>query len=281
MAHLELAGLRDPVEVSNRLMMPMIKLIPPDFTTEGYACRVVDLKKEYVLKSETVRALRGVTFDVPAGDYVAIMGPSGSGKSTLLNMLGCLDKPTSGSLWLGNDDVATMNDDQLADIRSQRIGFVFQAYNLIQQLTVVENIQVPLFYQGRTLSKEQQTRSIELAKMVGLGERLDHRPTQLSGGQQQRVAIARSLVNDPYFILADEPTGNLDSRTTEEILQLFEKLNDEGRTVILVTHEDEVSKRAKRVVRLKDGRLQWDRTNSQEVRDAAAKYAIENMPVEV
>ena len=247
---------------------------------QRFACRVADLKKEYVLKSETVRALRGVTFDVPEGDYVAIMGPSGSGKSTLLNMLGCLDQPTSGSLWLGTDDAAKMNDDQLADIRSQRIGFVFQAYNLIQQLTVVENIQVPLFYQGKSLTKRQKEKSIELAHLVGLGERLTHRPTQLSGGQQQRVAIARSLVNDPFFILADEPTGNLDSRTAEEILQLFEKLNNEGKTIILVTHEDEVSKRAKRVVRLKDGRLQWDRQNSQEVRDAAAKFAIENLPVE-
>ena len=247
---------------------------------QRFACRVADLKKEYVLKSETVRALRGVTFDVPEGDYVAIMGPSGSGKSTLLNMLGCLDQPTSGSLWLGTDDAAKMNDDQLADIRSQRIGFVFQAYNLIQQLTVVENIQVPLFYQGKSLTKRQKEKSIELAHLVGLGERLTHRPTQLSGGQQQRVAIARSLVNDPFFILADEPTGNLDSRTAEEILQLFEKLNNEGKTIILVTHEDEVSKRARRVVRLKDGRLQWDRQNSQEVRDAAAKFAIENLPVE-
>jgi putative ABC transport system ATP-binding protein len=173
-----------------------------------------------------------------------------------------------------------MNDNQLATIRSQRIGFVFQSYNLIQQLTVVENIQVPLFYQGRSLTREQNKRTVELAKMVGLGQRLDHRPTQLSGGQQQRVAIARSLVNNPYFILADEPTGNLDSRTSEEILQLFERLNVEGKTIILVTHEDEVSKRAKRVVRLKDGRLQWDKTNTQEVRDAAAQYAIDNMPVE-
>ena len=244
------------------------------------ACSIRDLKKEYVLKSETVRALRGVSFDVPEGDYVAIMGPSGSGKSTLLNMLGCLDQPTSGSLFLGTDDVARMTDDQLAEVRSKRIGFVFQSYNLIQQLTVVENIQVPLFYQGR-LGPKEHARSIELAELVGLGERLGHRPTQLSGGQQQRVAIARSLVNDPYFILADEPTGNLDSRTTEEILQLFEKLNNEGRTIILVTHEDEVSKRAKRVVRLKDGLLQWDKKNSEEVRAAAAAYAIAKMPVEV
>jgi len=177
--------------------------------------------------------------------------------------------------------VAKMSDDELADIRSKRIGFVFQSYNLIQQLTVVENIQVPLFYQGKPLTAAQRARSVDLAKMVGLGDRLDHRPTQLSGGQQQRVAIARSLVNDPFFILADEPTGNLDSRTTEEILQTFERLNNEGRTIILVTHEDEVSKRAKRVVRLKDGRLQWDKVNTQQVRDDAARYAIENMPVEV
>jgi len=245
-----------------------------------HACRIRELKKEYVLKSETVRALRGVTFDVPAGDYLAIMGPSGSGKSTLLNMLGCLDQPSAGELYLGEDNVAKMSDDELAEVRSRRIGFVFQSYNLIQQLTVVENIQVPLFYQGR-LGAREQARCLELAEMVGLSDRLSHRPNQLSGGQQQRVAIARSLVNDPYFILADEPTGNLDSRTTEEILQLFQRLNEEGRTIILVTHEDEVSKRAKRVVRLKDGLVQWDRANTQEVRDHAAKYAIDNMPLEV
>ncbi len=259
------------------------------FAAEGYsatgdlpvqlACSIRDLKKEYVLKGETVRALRGVSFDVPEGDYVAIMGPSGSGKSTLLNMLGCLDKPTSGELLLGKDNVANMTDDQLAEIRSTRIGFVFQSYNLIQQLTVVENIQVPLYYQGKLGPKERK-RCEELAALVGLGNRLSHRPTQLSGGQQQRVAIARSLVNDPYFMLADEPTGNLDSKTTAEILALFDRLNEEGRTIILVTHEDDVAARAKRVVRLRDGRLQSDVKNDPEERKRAAANAVLQIPEE-
>lgn len=225
------------------------------------AARIIDLTKEYALKGETVRALRGVSFDVPEGDYVAIMGPSGSGKSTLLNLLGCLDRPTSGNFYLGQDDVSTMNDDQLSTIRATRIGFVFQSYNLIPQLTVVENIEVPLYYQGR-LSSTAKARCRELAAMVGLGDRLSHRPTQLSGGQQQRVAIARSLVNDPYFILADEATGNLDSATTDEILALFERLNQEGRTIIMVTHEDEVSAHARRIVRLRDGLVQVDAQNT-------------------
>ena len=224
---------------------------------EKLAASIRDLTKHYVLKSETVRALRGVSFDVPESDYIAIMGPSGSGKSTLLNLLGCLDRPTTGSFFLGEDDVATMSDDELSFIRASRIGFVFQAYNLIAQLSVVENIEVPLYYTGR-LDKNSRQRSIELARMVGLGERLDHRPTQLSGRQQQRVAIARSMVNDPYFILADEATGNLDSVTTNEILAMFQKLNDEGRTIIMVTHEDEVAAHAKRVIRLRDGEIQVD-----------------------
>jgi putative ABC transport system ATP-binding protein len=226
----------------------------------SYAARLNDIRKDYVLKSETVRALRGVTFDVPAGDYVAIMGPSGSGKSTLLNLLGCLDKPTFGQFFLGEDDVARMSDDQLAYVRASRIGFVFQSYNLIQQYTVLENIEVPLLYQGK-LSAQGRRRCRELAQLVGLGDRLGHRPSQLSGGQQQRVAIARSLVNDPYFILADEATGNLDSVTSEEILGLFHRLNDEGRTIIMVTHEDDVAGHAKRIIRLRDGLLQSDLVN--------------------
>jgi putative ABC transport system ATP-binding protein len=233
------------------------------------AAKLVDLKKNYVLKSETVRALRGVSFDIPRGDYVAIMGPSGSGKSTLLNLLGCLDRPTSGSYFLGPDDVSQMSDDQLAWIRATRIGFIFQSYNLIQQLTVVENIEVPLYYQGK-LNSETRRRCHDLARQVGLGERLDHRPNQLSGGQQQRVAIARSLVNDPYFLLADEATGNLDSATSEEILHMFERLNDEGRTIVMVTHEDDVAAHAKRIIRMRDGVVQTDQLNPRRVLTKAA-----------
>jgi putative ABC transport system ATP-binding protein len=236
------------------------------------AASLRELSKSYFLKSETVHALRGVSFDVPQGDYVAIMGPSGSGKSTLLNLLGCLDRPTGGQLFLGEDDVSRMTDDQLSRVRATRIGFVFQSYNLIPQLTVVENIEVPLYYQGR-INSNSRRRCHELAELVGLGDRLRHRPTQLSGGQQQRVAIARSMVNDPYFILADEATGNLDSATTEEILTLFERLNAEGRTIIMVTHENEVAAHAKRVVRLRDGLLQSDEANDHRRISAAPVHA--------
>jgi putative ABC transport system ATP-binding protein len=229
------------------------------------AARLVDLTKDYVLKGETVRALRGVSFDVPLGDYVAIMGPSGSGKSTLLNLLGCLDRATSGELFLGDQDVGLMDDDELSRTRASHIGFVFQSYNLIPQLTVLENIEVPLYYQGR-LGRADRDRCRELACLVGLGDRLEHRPAQLSGGQQQRVAIARSLVNDPFFILADEPTGNLDTATSGEILDLFGRLNQSGKTIILVTHEDDVAHHTKRIVKLRDGLIQSDEPIPAEIR---------------
>lgn len=221
------------------------------------AARLHQLCKDYVLKGETVHALRDVSFEIPEGDYVAIMGPSGSGKSTLLNLLGCLDKPTSGSFYLGDDEVISMNDDQLSHLRASQIGFIFQSYNLIPQLTVLENIGVPLYYQARPNPRGRQLCE-QLARMVGLDDRIRHRPAQLSGGQQQRVAVARSLVNDPKFILADEPTGNLDSATANEVLQLFDRLNSEGRTIIMVTHETEVAQHAHRVIRLRDGWVQSD-----------------------
>ena len=227
---------------------------------QQHAARIVDLHKDYYLGGETVHALRGISLEIPEGDYVAIMGPSGSGKSTLLNLLGCLDRPTGGSFFLGDVDVAELNDDDLSEIRASRIGFVFQSYNLIPQLTVLENIEVPLYYLGQ-LTPQSRERCLEMATMVGLGDRVRHRPMQLSGGQQQRAGIARSLVNDPYFILADEPTGNLDSVTTGEILALFDKLNAAGKTIIIVTHEEDVAARARRIVRLRDGEVQSDERN--------------------
>jgi putative ABC transport system ATP-binding protein len=221
------------------------------------AVQVDALRKDYVMGAETVRALRGVSIDVPVSDYIAIMGPSGSGKSTLLNLLGCLDHPTGGRYLLDGHDVSAMDDDQLSEIRASRIGFIFQSYNLIPQLTVMENIETPLYYQGR-VTPDQRQRCHELAAMVGLADRLAHRPTQLSGGQQQRVAIARSMANDPAFILADEPTGNLDSVTAADILALLAQFNGEGRTIIMVTHEEDIARRTKRIIRLHDGMIQSD-----------------------
>lgn len=219
------------------------------------------VKKTYVLGEENiVNALNGVDLKIMEGSYVSIMGPSGSGKSTMLNILGCLDRPSEGQYFLGGDDVATMEDDLLSNIRGKRIGFIFQSYNLIPQLTVIENIQVPLIYQGLDL-KEHQDKAVELATLVGLEDRLDHRPNQLSGGQQQRVAIARSLINDPLMILADEPTGNLDSKTGLEVLDLIDQLNDSGKTIVLVTHDPKVGDRSQRVIHMKDGRVDRDVTN--------------------
>jgi putative ABC transport system ATP-binding protein len=223
--------------------------------------RIVDLKKEYHLESVTVYALRGVSLEVEEGDFVALMGPSGSGKSTLLNLLGCLDRPTSGQYFLGDEDVSEMDDDMLSEVRSRYLGFIFQSYNLLPQYTVIGNIEIPLLYQGCRLNEQTRARCIALAEMVGLGDRLDHRPMQLSGGQQQRVAIARSLVNDPQVILADEPTGNLDSRTSDEIMALLSSLNEAGKTIIMVTHENDIAEWARRIIRMRDGHIESDERN--------------------
>ncbi|HEV2393559.1 MAG TPA: ABC transporter ATP-binding protein [Verrucomicrobiae bacterium] len=216
-----------------------------------------NVRKTYRMGSVTVEALRGISFDVHSGDYISIMGPSGCGKSTLLNLLGCLDHPTSGRYLLGGEDVSAMSDDALSAIRGTRLGFVFQSYNLIQQLTVLENIEVPLYYQGRP-EKESREAARCLAERVGLDARLEHKPFELSGGQQQRVAIARALVNDPLVLLADEPTGNLDSTSGGEILHLFDDLNSQGKTLILVTHDTSISRHARRAIRLCDGEIESD-----------------------
>jgi len=218
--------------------------------------RIIDLTKDYHLGGNVVvHALRGVTLEFARGDFVAVMGASGSGKSTLLNLLGCLDRPTSGRYILAGHDVSRLSDDELSRIRSRYIGFIFQSYNLIPQLTVVENIEIPLSYQGDD-SPASRRRCLRLAQLVGLGDRLHHRPTELSGGQQQRVAIARSLVNNPHIILADEPTGNLDSATGEEIMGLLDTLNRAGRTIIMVTHEAHIASHANRTVHLRDGQVE-------------------------
>jgi putative ABC transport system ATP-binding protein len=240
---------------------PVTFITPTESGTAPPIARVIDLVKEYYLESVVVRALRGVTLTVEEGDFVALMGPSGSGKSTLLNLLGCLDRPTAGNYYLGHQDVSEMDDDQLSEVRSRYLGFIFQSYNLLAQYTVVENIEIPLLYQGCRLDEQTRGRCIHLAELVGLGDRLDHRPMQLSGGQQQRVAIARSLVNDPHVILADEPTGNLDSKTSDEIMVLLTELNQAGKTVIMVTHENDIAAWARRVVRMRDGHIESDVRN--------------------
>ena len=216
---------------------------------------VRDVTKVYRLGGQDVKALAGVSLEFKQGDFVAIMGSSGSGKSTLLNLLGCLDRPTTGHYLLGGHDVATLSDEDLSRVRGRYLGFVFQSYNLIQQLSVVENIMVPLSYQ-LPVRPDGRELSTKLATLVGLAGRLDHRPSQLSGGQQQRVAIARALVNNPHVILADEPTGNLDTATSNEIMDLLEVLNNTGRTIVMVTHEPDIAERAKTVITLRDGLIQ-------------------------
>jgi putative ABC transport system ATP-binding protein len=216
---------------------------------------LIDLAKSYRMGADmVVEALRGVTLRIEEGEYLAIMGASGSGKSTLLNLLGCLDRPTSGRYLLGGEDVSQLSDGELSEVRGRRIGFVFQSFNLIPQLSALDNIEVPLFYQGMH-RRDRRRRATALAEQVGLGQRARHKPMELSGGEQQRVAIARALANDPLIILADEPTGNLDSKTGLDILTIFDDLTARGRTLIVVTHDENIARRTHRVVRLADGRV--------------------------
>jgi putative ABC transport system ATP-binding protein len=222
------------------------------------AILVHEVVKTYDLGQVKVRALRGVSLRIDRGDFVAIMGTSGSGKSTLMNILGCLDVPTSGRYLIDGVDVSLMDEDELSDLRNNKLGFVFQSFNLVARTSAVANVELPLAYAGRTRT-ERRARAESALESVGMGDRLHHQPSELSGGQQQRVAVARAIVTDPTLILADEPTGNLDSRSTEDVLQIFARLNEQGRTVVLITHEPDVAEQAKRVIRLTDGEIVEDR----------------------
>lgn len=222
-----------------------------------------DIRKCYYMGKQELEVLKGITLDINRNEYVALMGPSGSGKSTLMNILGCLDSPTSGTYILNGNDVSTMHDNQLADIRNREIGFVFQQFNLLPRLTAMENVALPLVYAG--IPKKQRTEmAMEVLRKVDLTDRSHHRPNEMSGGQCQRVAIARALVNNPSMILADEPTGNLDSKTSHEIMEIFNKIHADGNSVVLVTHEEDISRFAHRVISLKDGLLESDRLNPKE-----------------
>lgn len=225
-----------------------------DFTGRSEILVFENLCKSYYLGHVELQVLRSINLTVKSGEYVAIMGPSGSGKSTLLNMIGCLDRPSSGKYFLGDSEVGQLDDDQLSMIRGSRVGFIFQSFNLISQLNIIENIEIPMYYQGISEHQSAQ-RARELAEMVGLGDRVKHRPTELSGGQQQRVAIARALANDPLLILADEPTGNLDSKSGRDILELLDRLHDEGKTLVVVTHDENIGAHAQRCIHLFDGQI--------------------------
>jgi putative ABC transport system ATP-binding protein len=218
------------------------------------------IAKRYIMGTEIIDALKDVTISVKKGEYVAFMGPSGSGKSTLMNIIGCLDSPTSGKYILNNKDVSDMSENELAEVRNKEIGFVFQTFNLLPRMTSLENVALPLIYSGYTKS-ERTERAMAALKSVGLEQRAGHRPNELSGGQRQRVAVARALVNNPSILLADEPTGNLDTRTSYEIMDLFDQLHSKGNTIVVVTHEDDIAKYAHRIIRLRDGLVETDTIN--------------------
>jgi putative ABC transport system ATP-binding protein len=222
--------------------------------------RTEGLKKDYVLGAETVHAVRGVDLEIRRGEFVAIMGPSGSGKSTFMNMIGCLDTPTAGKYWLNGQLVSELSDDNLARVRNKEIGFVFQTFNLLPRATALHNVELPLIYAGVS-SKERRRRAQEKLELVGLGDRMDHKPPEMSGGQRQRVAIARALVNEPALLLADEPTGNLDSVTSHDVMRQLTELNEQGQTIVLVTHEVDIAAVARRQVHLKDGVIERDFAN--------------------
>ncbi|HQE33064.1 MAG TPA: ABC transporter ATP-binding protein [Flavobacterium alvei] len=219
--------------------------------------KIESIKRDFALGNEIVYVLKGIDLEIEKGEYVALMGPSGSGKSTLMNLLGCLDTPTSGSYILNGKDVSQMQDDELADIRNKEIGFIFQTFNLLPRTTALDNVALPMIYAGHSKS-ERNIRATEVLKQVNLADRMDHQPNQLSGGQRQRVAIARALVNKPSIILADEPTGNLDSKTSEEIMALLEEIHQKGNTIIVVTHEEDIAAHAKRIIRMRDGMIESD-----------------------